>query len=180
MYGLDVAPPIHHMTEAKKIVLATVLGILFTAAVVAISFFFSSYYHTQDVGTDTEASEEISTAPISMTAGNLPVDGIEGSYCTMQLCVDKVGPTGFTDVTFTPIPGTDVVITLRDTAREITIGLRDENGDILLCDMRVEKQTDTTYTATICNDPGQSYYVDVSAWWTEGDDAAYYFPVTTP
>lgn len=166
------------MSICRQVLAATIIGTLFTAAVYAIAvgipFVMRSTAERVDDPTVT-AVQPI----ISMTVGEQVVDGIEGSYCTTQLCVDKVGPTGFTDVTFIPIDSNDITISLRNPAHEVTIGLRDENGMTLLCDMRVVKQNDTTYTATICDDGARDHYVDVGAWWTEGGDASYYFPVAT-
>lgn len=167
------------MSVGRQVPLAILLGVLFTAAICAVIF---------GVPRMTRVAEERVITPIitpsepaiSVTAGGLTIDGIEGSYCTMQVCVDKVGPTGFADVTFIPIDSTVITVTLRDPAHEVAIGLRDENGATLLCDMQTVKQDDMRYTATICGDAGRNYYVDVGAWWAEGGDATFYFPIATP
>jgi len=118
---------------------------------------------------------------IKMSSFGQTVNGVEGSYCYQQLCVDKIGPVDLVreaQISFTSIPRESIVFRNEAELSGVSVTILDDSGNDVENSTVLEAGVDGSFAYTIpAGVESGDYYLIVFAQFASGGDLSYFFPV---
>lgn len=109
-------------------------------------------------------------------------DMTRASYCWDGVCADTMrAPEIWTErmpIPWNQIPGdfAEFEIVSHEPVDSMTVGIMDEDGGALPCEMDVRQEDSTHFVGTLCDDPGERVIMEFVIYPAAGGDMAFFYP----